>query len=127
MTAPPIIDRSARRAERLAVIRHRAAAAQLNPSATTLTTLYTVPVKYQAKGRVHVCNRSATATTFRISIGLAGAADDNKQYLAYDAVIAGNEDAQTVEFVADEKDVIRVYATLATLSFSFLGTEEPLP
>ena len=119
--------RSLLRQESVTVIRHRAAAGQVNPLATTLTVLYLVPPKYQARGRVFVTNRSAVATSYRISVQLAGVADDVKQYLAYDTAIAGNANAPTEEFALDENDEVNVYATLATLSFSWFGVEEPLP
>lgn len=99
--------------------------AQSNPSAATLTDVYTVPASTSAVlSSISVCNRSSTATSFRISHAVAGAADDNKQYFYYDVAIAGNE-SFTVEkgITLAATDKIRVYATLATLSFNFWGTE----
>ena len=99
--------------------------AQSNPSAATLTDAYTVPAATSTVvSTISVCNRSAVATSFRISIQVANAADDNKQYLYYDTIIAGND-----TFVAQlgislaTTDVIAVYATLATLSFNVFGVE----
>lgn len=91
-------------------------AAQSNPSATTLTDAYTVPASTKVVGWVNVCNRGG-ATTFRLSHAVAGAADDNKQYLAYDTAINAN-DIITIKFAAAATDVIRVYAGAATLSFN---------
>ena len=72
-----------------------------------------------------VANRSATPTTFRISVAVAAAADSLEQYIAYDVAIAGNDVfAATVGITMAATDVIRVYATLATLSFSIFGIEE---
>src|SRR3990167_4390031 len=93
---------------------------QTNPSAATLTDSYTVPASTSAVvSSIVVCNRSATATSFRISHALAGAADNNKQYIYYDVSIAGND---TFVFTGGldmaTTDVLRVYSTLATLSFS---------
>jgi len=98
---------------------------QLNPSATTLTTLYTVPGATTAVvSTLTVANRSASATTFRASIAVSGAADDNKQYIAYDAPIAGNDTvALTLGLTLGAADVVRAYATLATLSFNLFGSE----
>jgi hypothetical protein len=71
-----------------------------------------------------VANRSGTRTKFRISVAVNGAADDNKQYLAYDADIEGNEIRElTLGATLGAGDVVRVYATLATLSFNVFGTE----
>ncbi len=99
--------------------------AQTNPSATTLTDSYTVPSLTQAViSSIYVANRSATQTSFRVSVAVAGAADNNKQYLYYDVIIPGNDTfVCTVGLSLGAADVIRVYATLATLSFSVFGTE----
>lgn len=98
---------------------------QTNPSATTLTDSYTVPSSTSATvSSIVVTNRSATATSFRISHALAGAADNNKQYLYYDTPIAGNDTlVVTLGATLATTDVIRVYATLATLSFNIYGVE----
>jgi len=98
---------------------------QTAPSATTLTDSYTVPGATQAVvSSVVVCNRSATATSFRISVAVAGAADATKQYLYYDVPIAGNDTfVATIGVSLGAADVVRVYATLATLSFNVFGAE----
>ncbi len=99
--------------------------AQTDPAAATLTDSYTVPSGANAVvSSVVVCNRSATATSFRISIAQAGAVDTNKQYLYFDLEIGGNDTfIATIGITLDETDVIRVRATLATLSFNVFGTE----
>jgi hypothetical protein len=98
---------------------------QVNPSAATLTTGYTVPGATQAAvSSIVVANRSGTATAFRLSVAVAGAADDNKQYLAYDVAIGGNVTMSfTIGATLGAADVVRVYATLATLAFSIFGSE----
>lgn len=99
--------------------------AQSNPVAATLTGAYTVPAATSAVvSSIMVSNRSATATAFRLSVAVAGAADDNKQYLAYDVPIYGNETKSfTIGASLAAADVLRVYATLATLSFNVFGSE----
>lgn len=98
---------------------------QAKPSATTLTTLYTVPADTTATiSTITVCNQSATATAFRISVRIAGAADTPAQYLYYDVAIAGNDTfAATVGITLAATDVVSVYNTLATLSFNLFGSE----
>ena len=98
---------------------------QTNPSATTLTDSYTVPGATTATvSSLVVANRSATATSFRVSVAVAGAADNAKQYLYYDVPIAGNDTfTGTLGLSLGAADVIRVYATLATLSFNIFGVE----
>jgi hypothetical protein len=97
---------------------------QSNPAATTLTDAYTVPGATQAVvSSIVVANRGA-ATSFRVSIAIAGAADDNKQYIYYDIAIGANTTfAATLGITLGAADVVRVYATLATLSFNIFGVE----
>jgi hypothetical protein len=98
---------------------------QSNPSATTATTLYTVPASTRTiVSSIRVCNRSATPTTFRIAIRPLGAALSNEQYINYDEEILGNKayaDVTGITLVAT--DIVTVYATAATLSFSLFGVE----
>ena len=98
---------------------------QSNPSATTLTTLYTVPAATETVvSTIAVCNRAAAATTFRIAVRPAGAAISNEHYIYYDLTIAANDTfAATLGLTLSTTDVISVYATLATLSFNLFGQE----
>lgn len=99
--------------------------AQVAPGAASLTTLYTVPASTSTVvSAIYVCNTSAVATSFRISVQIAAAADNVKQYIAYDAPIAGNtivEIGKGITLAAT--DVVKIYATLATLSFTIYGSE----
>jgi hypothetical protein len=98
---------------------------QSAPVATTLTDLYTVPASTSTTvSTLVVANRSATATTFRISIAVANAANDDRQYIFYDQLIDGGSSfTATMGVTLAATDRIRVYATLATLSFSAFGVE----
>jgi hypothetical protein len=98
---------------------------QSAPGAASLTTLYTVPaLTSTACSSIVVCNRSATATSFRVAIRPAGAAISNEMYLYYDVTLAGNDTfIATIGISLATTDVVSVYATLATLSFSLFGTE----
>lgn len=98
---------------------------QSNPAATTLTACYTVPAATTATlSTIVVCNRSSTATSFRVSVAVAGAADTNAQYLYYDLAIRGNDTfAATLGVSIGATDVVRVYAAAATLSFQIFGVE----
>ena len=99
---------------------------QTNPSAASLTDSYTVPaVTKTTVSTITVANRSATPTSFRISVAKAGVADALQQYLFYDVPITGNDTfAATIGITLETTDVVRVYATLATLSFNIFGIEE---
>ena len=98
---------------------------QSNPTAATLTTLYTVPASTStACSSFTVSNRSATATAFRLAIRPAGASISDEMYIYYDIPIPGNDTfIATVGFTLAETDVVSVYATLATLSFQLFGQE----
>lgn len=98
---------------------------QSAPAATTPADLYTVPSLTAAVvSSITVCNRSATATTFRVSVAPAGAATVDAHYIWYDIPIPGNETfIATVGLTLATTDVIRVYAGAATLSFHAYGTE----
>ena len=98
---------------------------QSAPLAETLTGLYTVPGATEAViSTFTVANRSGTPTSFRMSVAPGGAGDDVEQYLYYDIAIPANESfAATLGLTLAATDVVRVYATLATLSFSLFGVE----
>ena len=98
---------------------------QSAPSAATLTTAYTVGASTSSiHSTVTVCNRSSTATTFRIAVRPAGASISDEHYIAYDHAISGNElIVITLGFGLATTDVVSVYNTLATLSFTVGGME----
>jgi hypothetical protein len=98
---------------------------QSAPSATTNTDLYTVPSATEAVvSTIFVCNRGSTAALYRIAVRPDGAAIANQHYIAYDAVILGNDSvAITVGTTIDATDVITVYASTANLSFNAFGSE----
>lgn len=98
---------------------------QSAPLATTLTTLYLVPLSRQSvASSIVVCNRAAAATSFRVAVRPAGVAISNEHYLYYDVTIAGNDTfVATIGITLSATDVVSVYNTLATLSFNLFGQE----
>ena len=98
---------------------------QSNPSATTLTTLYTVPASKEAVvSSISVANLTATAATYRIAIRPAGATLANVHYLAYDVTVgAADTTIITVGVTLATTDVITVYASTANLVFHAYGDE----
>jgi hypothetical protein len=98
---------------------------QSNPLAATLTTLYMVGAATSAVGSsITICNRSATATSFRVALRPAGAAISNEHYIYYDVSIGGYDTfIATIGITLATTDVVSVYATLATLSFNLFGQE----
>ena len=99
--------------------------AQLAPSATTNTTLYTVPSATSAViSTITVCNRGTSAASYRIAVRPAGATLANEDYLAYDVAIAANDTtALTLGITLATTDVITVYASTANFSFNVFGSE----
>ena len=98
---------------------------QLEPAATTETTLYTVPSATQAVcSTLSVCNRAAAAATFRIRIKINNAADDDKQFVCFDAPIAA-KDTLLLTFGATlgAGDVVVAYGSSADVSFTLFGSE----
>lgn len=98
---------------------------QSNPSATTATTLYTVPALTQTiVSTVTVCNQSATAGSYRIAVRVAGGALAASQYITYDVSLSGNAtDTLTLGLTLGAADVITIYASSATMSFAAFGSE----
>ena len=98
---------------------------QVNPSATTATTLYTVPSSKSAVvSTITICNQAASSATFRVAIRPAGASLAALHYVAYDSTVAANDTtALTLGVTLATTDVITVYASSATVSFNAFGSE----
>jgi hypothetical protein len=98
---------------------------QSAPSATTATTLYTVPASTSSiVSTITVCNRDTTSGTFRIAIRPAGASLANQHYMVYDSSIAPNDTVTfTLGITLATTDIITVYASSANMSFNAFGSE----
>ena len=92
----------------------------------TLYDVYTVPgATNTTVSTITACNRGATTETFRLSVAVAGAADDNKQYIAFDVSIPANDIfAATIGITLAATDVIRCYASSTNISVNIFGIEE---
>lgn len=91
-----------------------------------LQSLYTVPGATSAVvSSLSVTNRLATPQTFRLSVAVAGAADDNKQYVYYDTPINPNDTIiATLGVTLGAADVIRCQSNVASgLTFQAFGVE----
>jgi len=98
---------------------------QVNPAATTATTLYTVPAATSAiVSSLAICNQGGAAATFRIAIRPAGAALAAQHYISYDTVLYQNDTIfMTLGITLAATDVVTVYASAGTVSFSAFGCE----
>ena len=91
---------------------------QLDPSATTVTTLYTVPDMTQTTiSSIVAANRTGSAITFRLRA-------DDKQYLYYDKSVAANDSLPIVIGITlNQADVLKVYTSAVNMSFNVFGCE----
>jgi hypothetical protein len=100
---------------------------QSNPAATTATTLYTVGAgKSAVVSTITVCNQAASAATFRIAIQKSADVGSivDKQYMGYDITVGASDSTIiTVGLTLATGDVIKVYASSASLSFQAFGSE----
>lgn len=98
---------------------------QVNPSATTATTLYTVPASTQTiVSTISVCNQASTAATYRIAVRVAGSALSAEEYIVYGATVAASDSTFiTSGLTLGATDVITVYSSSANLSFNAFGSE----
>ena len=98
---------------------------QNNPSATTLTTLYTVPSSTSTVvSTIAICNQAGTSGTYRIAVRPAGAAIDPKHYVVYGATVGASDSVLlTLGITLATTDVISIYASSANMSFTAFGSE----
>jgi glucose-6-phosphate dehydrogenase assembly protein OpcA len=98
---------------------------QVNPTATTLTTLYTVPAATEAViSSIIIANLTSTAATFRIAVRPDGASITNSQYVGYDITVgASDSTVLTLGITMNAADVLSVYASTSTVTFSAFGSE----
>jgi glucose-6-phosphate dehydrogenase assembly protein OpcA len=98
---------------------------QASPAATTQTTLYTVPASTSTvASTLNICNRAASAASFRLAVQPAGATLASQHYIAYDVAIPANDTiALTIGITLATTDVVSVYASTANLSFALFGSE----
>ena len=98
---------------------------QQNPSATALTSLYTVPASTSAViSTITVTNLANASGTFRIAVRPAGESIANKHYIAYDITIAALDTLTlTLGITLATTDVLSVYASSATMAFAAYGSE----
>lgn len=98
---------------------------QSAPSATTDTTLYTVPSATETVvSSIIIANRDSSSATFRIAVRPDGASIANSHYIAYNITVgASDSTVLTLGLTLNAADVITVYASTANLTFSAYGSE----
>jgi hypothetical protein len=102
-------------------------AGQAAPSATTNTTLYTVPADTTfIASTLCLVNRdtSGAASAFRVAVVKNGETIDTKHYIEYDKLLESRGSRKlTLGMSLSAGDAIVVYADTANLSFSLFGVE----
>lgn len=97
---------------------------QVNPSAATATTLYTVPSATSAVCSTLSVANLGVSTTFRVAVRPAGATLANQHYIVYDSAInAGSAVYLTLGVSLATTDVVTVYAGTANVAFGLFGSE----
>jgi hypothetical protein len=99
---------------------------QSAPTAATATSLYTVPAATSTVvSSINVVNTNgSTADVIRIAIRPAGATLSNQHYVVYGlSLSAGSTFTYTSGVTLATTDVITVYSTNGTSSFSAFGSE----
>lgn len=93
---------------------------------TTATAVYTVPSSTETVvSTITVCNRAATAKTYRIILRPNDEPLADKHYLAYDVTIAANDTtALTLGITMDATDKLYVSGSTNDLTFNVFGSEK---
>ena len=100
--------------------------AQAAPSATTETTLYTVPAGTSAVvSTISIANQAGSAGTYRIVVRpAADASTTQKHYIVYGATVGASDSIMlTLGLTLAAGDLVRVYASTGNMSFSAFGSE----
>lgn len=97
---------------------------QAAPSATTNTTVYTVPASTVSVVNVSLTNRSTTATAdVRIALSSSGS-PTTSEYIEYDATIPTRGVLERSGIVMDAGKSVVVYCSNANVSVSVYGLEK---
>jgi hypothetical protein len=99
--------------------------AQLEPTAQTLSTLYTVPADTQAVvSNIHACNLGVTSASIRVAVRPDGASIADQHYLFYGLTVTAYD---TIEFgngiTMDASDVMSVWSSTGSVSFNLSYAE----
>jgi hypothetical protein len=98
---------------------------QVNPSANTATTAYTVPSATETViSTITVCNTGSAPATYRIAVRPNAEGLATKHYIVYDTSLAPQStDTLTLGITLDAADVVTVLSSSTTTAFNLFGSE----
>jgi hypothetical protein len=98
---------------------------QINPTANTQTTLYTVPAATSTiVSTVSICNLANTATSFSLAVQPIGASLVSKHYINFNTPLPANDTITlTIGMTLATTDVISANAASSSVSFNAFGSE----
>jgi len=98
---------------------------QVNPSAATATTAYTVPAATETViSTITIANLGPAPATYRLAVRPNGEALANKHYVVYDSSVAPQStDTLTLGITLDATDVVTVFTSTANFAFNLFGSE----
>lgn len=92
-------------------------------SATTETTVYTVPALKVATCTLSLCNRTSDNITVRVAIATSATATTG-EWIEYGATLPGNGVLERSALVLDATQRLNIYASAAGVSAVVYGFEE---
>jgi len=95
---------------------------QSAPSATTNTTVYTVPAGKTATFTVSILNTGSSDITARLAVASTGSPSQS-EYLEYEASIPAKGVLERTGIVAEAARLVVVYVSAATAAVSVFGFE----
>jgi hypothetical protein len=93
-----------------------------SPSATTLTTVYTVPTGYYSVFNVSFTNTNSTSVTIRLAVASTSTPATN-EYLEYDTTIVGKGVFERTGLVANAGLQIVAYTSGSGVNVNVYGIE----
>lgn len=91
-------------------------------SATTNTTIYTVPASVFAVVNVNLCNRNSTSVTVRVAVA-ATSAPNNGEWIEFGATIPANGVLERTGIVMSTTNQLVVWASAVGVSATIFGVE----
>ncbi len=95
---------------------------QAAPTATTNTTIYTVPASTVSVVNVSIVNRGGSAATVRVALSATATPSDD-EYIEYNTSVGATSVLERTGLVLDETKNVVVYASSADTSVSVYGLE----